>query len=148
MPSRVAGQGATGGAGRDTNRMAVLRVLPVTPGILRPPLLRDLAGDPGPPPAPGADEGLDWRDLSGVPLTDLLRGEVRRAVAATLRTDPEAVDVRRPLAEMGVDSLLAVMLRRTLSERLRIGLPMSLLWNHPTVSDITDYLAEQRRSDV
>ncbi|MFF3439405.1 beta-ketoacyl reductase [Streptosporangium sp. NPDC002721] len=128
--------------------LAVLRVLPLTPGILRPPLLRDLAGDPGPPPAPGADEGPDWRTLSGTSLTDLLRGEVRRAVAATLRTDPEAVDVRRPLAEMGVDSLLAVMLRRTLSERLRVGLPMSLLWNRPTVSDITDYLAEQRRSDV
>ncbi|MEU4534885.1 type I polyketide synthase [Streptosporangium sp. NPDC023825] len=127
--------------------LAVLRVLPVTPGILRPPLLRDLAGDPGPPPAPGADEGPGWRDLSGAPLTDLLRGEVRRAVAAALRTDPEAVDVARPLAEIGVDSLLAVMLRRTLSERLRISLPMSLLWNRPTVSDITDYLAEQRRSD-
>ncbi|MGS2644852.1 type I polyketide synthase [Streptosporangium sp. G12] len=127
--------------------LAVLRVLPVTPGILRPPLLRDLAGDPGPPPVPGADEGPDWRDLSGAPLADLLRNEVRRAVAAALRTDPEAVDVRRPLAEIGVDSLLAVMLRRTLSERLGISLPMSLLWNRPTVSDITDYLAEQRRSD-
>ncbi|WP_440099114.1 type I polyketide synthase [Streptosporangium sp. H16] len=133
--------------------LAVLRVLPVTPGILRPPLLRDLAGDPGPSPAPGpssapgADQGPDWRDLSGAPLVDLLRDEVRRAVAAALRTDPEAVDVRRPLAEIGVDSLLAVMLRRTLSERLRISLPMSLLWNRPTVSDITDYLAEQRRSD-
>ena len=46
-----------------------------------------------------------------------------------------------------VDSLLAVMLRRTLSERLRIGLPTSLLWNRPTISDITEYLAEQRRSD-
>ncbi|MEU8386316.1 acyl carrier protein, partial [Streptosporangium sp. NPDC048865] len=109
---------------------------------------RDRAGDPGPAPASGADEGPGWRSLSGTALTDLLRDEVRLAVAAALRTGPEAVDVRRPLAEMGVDSLLAVMLRRTLSERLRIGLPASLLWNRPTVSDITDYLAEQRRSDA
>ncbi|GAA0454681.1 type I polyketide synthase [Streptomyces olivaceiscleroticus] len=121
-------------------RRAVLRVLPTAPGTQRPPLLRELTPDTT---SVGAPEGAGaWRELTGATLRDHLLTEVRQAAAETLRTEPEAVDPHRPLAEAGLDSLLSVTLRGALQERLGVALPAALLWNRPTVTEIAGHLAE------
>ncbi|MEU6115267.1 type I polyketide synthase [Streptomyces sp. NPDC047117] len=121
-------------------RRAVLRVLPDTPGMQRPPLLRELKPDPVPSGTPGEDGA--WRELTGTALREHLLTEVTGAAAETLRTDPGAVDPHRPLAEAGLDSVLSVTLRRALQERLGAVLPAALLWNRPTVTEIAGHLAE------
>ncbi len=56
--------------------------------------------------------------------------------------DPEA-----PLGEFGLDSLLAVELRNTLSAALSQPLPATLLFEYPTLDALTDFLLAALRPD-
>ncbi|MGH8897373.1 MAG: beta-ketoacyl reductase [Egibacteraceae bacterium] len=116
---------------RAAGNLAVLRVLPGSGG---PPLLRDLTG-------PAAAATVEWAHLTGPGRLELLLTEVRRAAATVLGADPDALDTHRPLADLGVDSLLSVELRCILTERLGVSVPATLLWSHPTVASVATYLA-------
>ncbi len=52
------------------------------------------------------------------------------------------VDTKRPLMEMGLDSLMSVELRNALGQSLNQSLPASLLFDYPTIDDLTDFLTE------
>ncbi len=52
------------------------------------------------------------------------------------------VDPRRPLEELGVDSLVAVELRNALSASLSTPLPATLLFDYPTVEVIVQHLIQ------
>ncbi|MCM6776622.1 acyltransferase domain-containing protein [Nocardia sp. CDC159] len=95
----------------------------------------DLVAEQSPGPA-------DWSELSGVELGDHLADAVRAAVATELRIEPAELDLRRPLAEMGVDSLLATAVRQRLGHRFGVAVPGSVLWDRPTAAALIDYLAE------
>ncbi len=116
---------------RAAGNLAVLRVLPGSGG---PPLLRDLTG-------PATAATVEWAHLTGPGRLELLLTEARRAAATVLGVDPDALDTHRPLADLGVDSLLSVELRCILTERLGVPVPATLLWNHPTVAAVATYLA-------
>ncbi|UMP07614.1 beta-ketoacyl reductase [Amycolatopsis sp. EV170708-02-1] len=103
----------------------------------RPAVLADLPQD-----EPGdIEEKPEWDSLSGPELTGFLQSAVQDRVAAVLGGAPGGVALTRPLAEAGVDSLLATVLRLELEKVVRVALPATLLWNHPTIADITRYLA-------
>ena len=71
---------------------------------------------------------------------------VGRTVAQVLgRHGEEGLDPRRPLSEMGLDSLLAVELRNRLGARLGLsrGLPATLVFDCPTIEALARHL-EQR----
>lgn len=51
-----------------------------------------------------------------------------------------AVEAQRPLGEMGLDSLLAIELRNVLGEDAGERLPATLLFDHPTIDSLTEYL--------
>jgi 6-methylsalicylic acid synthase len=124
----------------DVPYVAVLRVHPVPPGGERPALLRDLAVEE---PARGADaEETPWSGLTGAELQEFLVGEVCRQVAAEMKLPPEELDARRPLIEIGLDSVMTLIIRRRLERQFRVGLPATLLWNRPTVLAVADYLAD------
>jgi len=76
-------------------------------------------------------------------LRAVLIDDVQRHVAAELNLAPSEVPVRRPLTEMGIDSVMTVLVRRALEARLNLSLPATLLWTYPTVAAVADYLCER-----
>jgi NAD(P)-dependent dehydrogenase (short-subunit alcohol dehydrogenase family) len=57
----------------------------------------------------------------------------------------EEIDVRQPLNELGLDSLMAVELRNLLGAGLggEKSLPATLVFDHPSIAELTDYLAQE-----
>jgi acyl carrier protein len=71
-----------------------------------------------------------------------LRGFVTAAAAAVLGAAPnETPDPDIPLNESGLDSLMALELRKSLGSGLDLRLPATLLFNFPTVNALTEHLA-------
>ena len=52
-------------------------------------------------------------------------------------------DPRRPLSELGLDSLMAVELRNALGASLKRTLPATLLFDYPTLETLTDFLLKE-----
>ncbi|WP_239311614.1 SDR family NAD(P)-dependent oxidoreductase, partial [Frankia sp. Cj3] len=69
-------------------------------------------------------------------LRQLLTGEVARVLGA----ERAAVHPNVPLQELGFDSLMAIELRNRLEAGLRIRLSATLVYAHPTISDMADAL--------
>jgi len=55
----------------------------------------------------------------------------------------EGLDTQKPLMEQGIDSLQAVEIRNRLGKGLEHSLPVSLIFEYPTVNELVDYLAKQ-----
>jgi NAD(P)-dependent dehydrogenase (short-subunit alcohol dehydrogenase family)/acyl carrier protein len=54
----------------------------------------------------------------------------------------QPIDPRQPLQELGLDSLMAVQFRNTLAAWIGIELPPTLLYNCPTVDELTTHLVD------
>jgi acyl carrier protein len=75
-----------------------------------------------------------------------LNQHVREQVAQTLgNTRVEEIDIDQPLMDLGVDSLLAVELRNRLQKSLAIEktLPVTLIFDFPTIQDLSEYLGSE-----
>jgi len=68
-----------------------------------------------------------------------------RECAVQVLADGESMmfEDHQPLGELGLDSLLAVELRNTLSRSLGVGLSPTLLFDYPTVEAVTDHLLNE-----
>ena len=76
-------------------------------------------------------------------LRAALAGEVSSQVGAEMRMSLEDLDVRIPLNSLGLDSVMTAAIRRRLEAHFALRLPASLLWNHPTIAAVADYLADR-----
>ncbi len=107
-------------------------VLPVLPEAAAVPMLAKVApsaaddAQPRQPVGPGDADTADW-----------VARQVLSAVADELGLTEDDVDVRLPLVEIGVDSIMTVALRRRLEKRTGLALPPTLLWEHPTAAAVT-----------
>ena len=72
----------------------------------------------------------------------LLADSIDRAVAV-LGYDAGTLDRDLGFFEMGMDSLMALDVRTQLETALGIPLSVALLFDHPTVNALADFLAEQ-----
>lgn len=113
-------------------------VLPVLPEAAAVPFLADVApradagvGDDGGPVGPGDADPGEW-----------VARQVVEAVAAELGLSEPDVNLRVPLVEAGVDSIMTVALRRALEKRTGLSLPPTLLWEHPTAAAVIDRMVE------
>jgi polyketide synthase 12/myxalamid-type polyketide synthase MxaB len=71
-------------------------------------------------------------------LQEFVAGQVRRVLG---RGEGEDIPTGRPLMELGMDSLMAVDLRNALGRGVPAELPATLLFDHPTVEALADFLA-------
>ncbi|HET9622982.1 MAG TPA: acyl carrier protein, partial [Kofleriaceae bacterium] len=94
-------------------------------------------------PAAGPSEFLARFTATPASLQrEVMTLQLRTRVAAALGVAPPAVDVARPLMEMGIDSLVAIELRNQLSADVGRPLPATLLFNYTTVDALAAHLVE------
>ncbi|HEY6880607.1 MAG TPA: type I polyketide synthase [Polyangiales bacterium] len=108
-------------------------------GLVRPSPRRAQAGS-------AAGSSLRAR-LSGLPASERLASLVtlvQEVVAAvTGMAAPTAVPPKRPLKDLGLDSLMGLEIRNRLSARVEAALPATLVFDYPTPSAIAGLLAEK-----
>ncbi|MBU6352236.1 MAG: SDR family NAD(P)-dependent oxidoreductase, partial [Chloroflexi bacterium] len=72
----------------------------------------------------------------------LMRTYVQEVVAQTLQaTQPLAVDVG--FSDLGVDSLMAIELRRRLEKGLQMAIPSTIAFEYPTIDALTGFLLQK-----
>jgi phthiocerol/phenolphthiocerol synthesis type-I polyketide synthase A/phthiocerol/phenolphthiocerol synthesis type-I polyketide synthase B len=84
----------------------------------------------------------DWSHLSAVQIRAELEAGMRTIVARELRLPESDLEADRPLAELGLNSLMAMAIRREAEVLAGIELSVTMLFNHPTVAALADYLAK------
>jgi acyl carrier protein len=75
--------------------------------------------------------------------TDAISDWLIEKLAEALAIAPEIIDIHRPFAEYGLDSLAAVGVTGELEEWMDMLIPATLLWDYPTTQAISHYLAAE-----
>jgi phthiocerol/phenolphthiocerol synthesis type-I polyketide synthase A len=84
-----------------------------------------------------------WSQMTADDLLRELEMGLRTILARELRLPEEELDVDRPFAEAGLESVMAMSIRREVEALLGIEVSATMLWNHPTVASLTAYLAKK-----
>lgn len=93
-----------------------------------------------------ADRTLMTRAWSQLAEEDILKGlekELRTILARELRMPEAELELDRPFAELGLNSVLAMSVRREAEQLVGIELSATMLWNHPTITSLAAYLAKK-----
>ncbi len=85
----------------------------------------------------------DWSHLSAQEVRTEFEAGLRRIVARELRVSESDLETDRPLAELGLNSLMAMAIRREAEMFVGIELSATMLFNHPTVASLASYLANR-----
>jgi acyl carrier protein len=102
---------------------------------------------------PGSDEAagetIDIAELlRGKPeaaARELVTGLIARQVAAILRVAADDIDPRRPLAEIGMDSLMGLELKMAVEQRFGVELPLMAMTAGKSLADIVGHMITQLR---
>ena len=81
--------------------------------------------------------------LSNAPVGQrkkLLTDYLRDSVAEVTRVDPSEIREDAGFFDLGMDSLMAVELRRRMEQGVGAEIPVTLVMDHPRISDVADYL--------
>lgn len=136
----------------DTDHAVVLRSLAFDENEPLPvPILNDIAvrrAGKAPATASAADDGAAGSDntthMSGPELKAYLDTKVRECVVSVLQLSGiDEVNSRAALADLGVDSVMTVTLRKQLQSSLKVKVPPTLTWSHPTVGHLVGWYMEK-----
>lgn len=84
-----------------------------------------------------------WSEMSPEQVIAELEDGLRAVLAVELRMADTDVDSDRPFAEMGLNSVMAMSIRREVEQLAGIELSATMLWNHPTIGSLAAHLAEK-----
>ena len=94
--------------------------------------------------ADGAAGSESLMHMSGPELKACLDTKIRECVVSVLQLSGiDDVDSRAALADLGVDSVMTVTLRKRLQSSLKIKVPPTLTWSHPTVGHLVGWYMEK-----
>jgi acyl transferase domain-containing protein/pimeloyl-ACP methyl ester carboxylesterase/acyl carrier protein len=102
------------------------------------------------PPAP-TDHGktgmseADADRLASMSADELhawVRAEVCDQIATEMRLPVADLNTRRPLVELGMDSILKMVIRRRLEKRFGLSLSATVFWKRPTIDALIEHLLE------
>ncbi|GME63637.1 6-MSAS [Neofusicoccum parvum] len=80
----------------------------------------------------------------GPELKEWLSNKIREVIAGVLMlSSADEVDPRAAIADLGVDSVMTVTLRRNLQSALKVKVPPTLTWSHPTANHLVGWFAEK-----
>ncbi|MFN6568072.1 type I polyketide synthase [Dendronalium sp. ChiSLP03b] len=96
---------------------------------------------------PATQQPAFLQQLKAAPASDrrnLLITHICTEVARLLGLDsPEQVDIQQGLLDLGIDSLMAVELRKFLQSSLGYSIPATLAFDYPTIAALGDYLVRE-----
>ncbi|KAF3201294.1 hypothetical protein TWF106_006595 [Orbilia oligospora] len=135
----------------DIHQAVVLRALPVEENGIPPlPILDEIAprkrAESNGTEAVSKGEASEKAPVpkSGPELKEYLQNAISECVAKTLRLPSAAdVDPSTALTEMGMDSVMTVSLRKHLQTSLKVTVPPTLIWGHPTVNHLVKWFEEK-----
>ena len=84
---------------------------------------------------------MAWSLMEPGELRAELHKGLRAILAGELRIPEDQVEVDLPFAEMGLNSVMAISIRRQLEQFVGLELSATMLFNHPTIASFADYLA-------
>lgn len=84
-----------------------------------------------------------WTEMSSEEVLAELEAGLRAVLAIELRIADDEVATDRPFAEMGLNSVMAMSIRREVEQLAGIELSATMLWNHPTIGSLAAHLADK-----
>jgi phthiocerol/phenolphthiocerol synthesis type-I polyketide synthase A len=84
-----------------------------------------------------------WSAMGADELRRELETGLRTILARELRVADAELDADLPFAELGLNSLMAMSIRREAEQLAGIELSATMLWNHPTIESLTTFLVEK-----
>ncbi|BBY54403.1 hypothetical protein MKOR_16540 [Mycolicibacillus koreensis] len=82
----------------------------------------------------------EWSAMSPADLRGELEGALREILARELQIPEADLDTDLPFAELGLNSVMAMSIRREVERLAGIELSATMLWNHPTVGALAEHL--------
>ena len=93
---------------------------------------------------PAAGATADKLPPAGAQRVEYLTLKISECVASVLQLPSvEDVDAKAALADMGMDSVMTVALRGQLQKALKVKVPPTLIWGHPTVAHLVKWFAKE-----
>ena len=87
---------------------------------------------------------VDELPAAGPERNKYLGLKISECVASVLQLpSAEDVDPKAALADLGMDSVMTVALRRQLQQNLKLKVPPTLLWGHPTLGHLVKWFAKE-----
>ena len=91
---------------------------------------------------------LELRQASPAQRRQILLNYIRELLGGVLGLDKtDKIDPRRPLNELGVDSLMAIEMKNALSDAMGSPLPSTLVFEYPTLESLAGHLASLAGAD-
>jgi len=84
-----------------------------------------------------------WSQMPATELHRELENGIRAILARELRVPEVEIESDRPFVELGLNSMMAMSIRREAEQLVGIELSATMLWNHPTISSLAAYLAKK-----
>ena len=76
-------------------------------------------------------------------LVETIQAWMVTRLAEELKLAPAEINIRMPLLNYGLDSIVAFTLTGELADRLGGDLPATLFWDYPTIERLARHLAEE-----
>ncbi|AGB26047.1 polyketide synthase family protein [Mycobacterium sp. JS623] len=87
-----------------------------------------------------------WTQMAAEDMLGELETELRTIVSRELGMRNDELELDRPFADMGLNSVMAMSVRREAELLVDTELSATMMWNHPTIASLAAYLANKLAS--